>query len=305
MSLRNATFTDGRPLGFEKVPVPCDALFALFEQRFRLPCDDPWLHDPDGPGGTYLLAAAEAWEDHPEWMDFLQQESPAWDLKRAARDVYLDVLEPYLDRGGTALDVGCGIGRFVHPLLDRGYTVHGVDGDHRSLEHCAWHAAGRAGALDLHWSTPAVLPDVQVDLAVAVESLCYLEDPLAGLRAMVERVRPGGHVFLAMEARWGWAASEDAPLDGIEAALEGRLLDLPDDRYVHLFDREGMQGWLDAAGLQTLVLQATHYLTDGPLENLLPESCSREELVALEARFRVHPVWGPLNRIWTVVARKP
>lgn len=305
MSLRNATFPDGQPIGLPSTPVPCDELFTLFERRFQLPCDDPWLEDPSGPGATYLQAALGAWDEHPEWMDFLDQHSPAWDLKRAARDLYLEVLEPFLAEGGTALDVGCGIGRMLQPLLDRGYTVHGVDGDHQSLERCAWHAAGRAGALELHWSTPRHLPDVQVDLALAVESLCYLEDPQAALDAMVQRVRPGGHVFVAMEARWGWAASEDAPPEGLEAALGASVLEVPGDRYVQLFDRERMESWIAAAGLELEVLVPTHYLTDGPLEALLPLSCSREELVALESRFRAHPIWGPLNRIWTAVARRP
>jgi SAM-dependent methyltransferase len=239
-------------------------------------------------------------------MDFLDLGSPAWDIKRAARDLYLHALRPCVEGQLTVLDVGCGIGRLTQPLLDRGHTVIGVDGDLQSLQRCAWHAAGRAGALELHWSTPSSLPDVQVDLAVAVEVLCYLEDPAAALAAVVERVRPGGRVFLSMEARWGWAAAPDAPAGGLDVALgEGTLLDLPGDRYVHLFDREGMEALLTGAGLEVEVIRPSHYLPDGPLEDLLPTDLTQEVLLALEERFRDHPVWGPMNRIWTAIGRVP
>lgn len=306
MSLSDATHPDGRPLGLGPAPISCDALDPIQGTPFLLPCDDPWLEDPDGPGGVYLQAAADAWQDHPEWMDFLDMGSPAWDLKRAERDLYLHVLEPVMPQARTVLDVGCGIGRMTQSFLDNGSTVYGVDGDLRSLQRCAWHAANRLGSLDLFWSTPDNLPDVQVDLAIAVEVLCYLEDPDAALAAMVDRVKPGGHVFVAMEARWGWALSEDAPPEGLDTALGGEpLLDLEGDRYVHLFDEDRMRLWLANAGLEIVELLPTHYLTDGPLEGLLPESMGLEGLLDLERKCRRHPVFAPLNRIWSALARKP
>ncbi|MCB9668547.1 MAG: class I SAM-dependent methyltransferase [Alphaproteobacteria bacterium] len=307
MSLAAATLPDGsRPSPALEAPAPADSLAPLAGVRFRLPCEDPWLLEEGTPAHTYLEAARAAWEEHEEWMDFLDLGSPAWDIKRAARDLYLEHLEPLIPEVSTALDLGCGIGRFTQVLLDHGVTVHGIDGDLLSLQRCAWHAVGRAGALDLHWSTARVLPDVQVDLALAVEVLCYLDDPTAALRELAARVRPGGHVFLAMEARWGWAVAQDAPPGGLDVALgDGSLLHLEGDRFVHLLDRDGMEALVRDAGLELVTLVATHYTADGPLEDLLTGELSREELLATEARLRAHPVWGPLNRIWTAVARKP
>lgn len=308
MSLSRATDAQGRSVApGASGPFACETLRALQGVRFSLPCDDPWILDEDSPSHTYLEAALAAWTDAPEWMDFLDLGSPAFDLKRAARDLYLHELRPLLGSTRDVLEVGCGIGRITQPMLDAGLTVHGIDADLESLRRCAWYAAGRPGALDLHWTTPAHLPDVRVDLAVAVEVLCYLESPADALAAMVHHVRPGGHVFLSMEARYGWAASADAPQEGLEVALGSGhgLLDLEGDRYVHLYDEAGMRALLEGAGLVVEKLVATHYLTDGPLEDLLPRSASLEELLAMEEQLRVHPVWGPLNRIWTAVARKP
>lgn len=307
MSLSKAILPSGAPFdGASETPVPCERLRPLMGVPFTLPCEDPWLQTEGTRGHTYLEAAREAWLELPEWMDFLATDSPAWDIKRAARDIYLSWLVPALPAGGIVLDVGCGIGRLTQSMLDRGFTVVGVDGDLQSLQRCAWHAAGRDGALDLHWSTPFALPDVQADVVIAVEVLCYFEDPAAALKAIVERLKPGGLLFLSMEGRWGWAGAADAPADGLSVALgDGDLLDLPGDRYVHLFDRDRMTALLEGAGLQVETLVPTHYLTDGPLEELLPTPMSLEKLLELEKTCREHPVWSPLNRIWTATARKP
>lgn len=305
MTLARATLPGGQPLQLSgAAPFPADALLPLGGVAFTLPCDDPWLRAGGSRAHTYLESARQAWRDHPEWMDFLDPESPAWDIKRASRDLYLDALGPLRD-ARTVLDVGCGIGRLSMPFLDRGADVIGCDGDLDSLRRFAWHAGGRPGRVDLCWTTPNALPDVSVDLAVAVEVLCYVEDPGAALRAIRDRIRPGGALLLAMEARWGWAAAPDAPADGVEVALgaPGPLY-LPGDRFVHVLEADEVRALVEGAGFTVETVRATHFLPEGPLEDLLPSDLTLETLLALEDRFRGHPVWGRLNRIWTVIARR-
>ena len=304
MSLVHATSASGRPLHLPG-PAPCELLRPWIGQAILLPCGDPALERLERDEHTYLRSAAEAWQDHPEWMDFLDQTSPAWDIKRAARDLYLDLLEPHLGRARTALDFGCGIGRMATGLLDRGFTVHGVDGDLQSLQRFAWHAAGRPGSVDLYWTTDAHLPDVQVDLLLAVEVLCYFAAPELALARLVDRLRPGGIALISMEARYGWSTAPDAPLGGLDAALDSAsLLHLDDDRYVQLYDEARMRSLLATAGLEPIELVPTHYVIDGPFEGLLPETASRESIRVIERRMREHPVYGPLNRIWTAIARR-
>lgn len=305
LTLARATLPGGAPARLPgAAPFAAADLLGLNEVLFGLPCDDPWLRAGGSRAHTYLESARQAWRDHPEWMDFLDPDSPAWDIKRASRDLYLDALGP-LRGARTVLDVGCGIGRMSMPFLDDDATVIGCDGDLESLRRFAWHAAGRPGRLDLHWTTPNALPDVQVDLAVAVEVLCYVEDPAVALKAVAERIRPGGALLLGMEARWGWAASPDAPHDGVDVALgaPGPLF-LPGDRFVHVLEEDEVRALVEGAGFRIDVLRPTHFLPEGPLEDLLPSDLTLETLLALEQRFRGHPVWGRLHRIWTVVATK-
>lgn len=295
-----------RALGWPGHAVACEDLIPLVEVPFELPCEDPWLFLAETPGHAYLQAAAEGWSEHPEWMDYLDLDSPIADLKRAERDLYLHAWRSALS-ARRVLDVGCGIGRLTMPFLDRGATVIGVDGDMLSLQRCAWHAAGRPGSLDLHWSSVHRLPEIEpVEVAIACEVLCYVPDIDDALRAIVQRIQPGGALLLSMEAPWGWAVSEDAPADALNQALHGPgVVDLPGDRWMRTYDQDGLRALLTRAGLHVEAMLPTHYVADGPLERCLTPSLSLEQLLAVEEACRTHPVWAPLHRIWTVIARKP
>ncbi|MEN0060981.1 MAG: class I SAM-dependent methyltransferase [Myxococcota bacterium] len=305
MSLAEATIK-GQPVELlGQAPYACESLHPLVGIEFTLPTRDPWVRGTGDSAHAYLDGARRAWSDLPEYMDFLALDSPIYDLKRAERDLYLAVWRDHLD-APTVLDVGCGVGRMTMPWLDRGATVTAVDPDHQSLRRVVWHAAGRAGRLDVAWASVHALPDVTVDVAIAAEVLCYVPDATAALRSIAERVRPNGHLLLSVEARYGWAACGDASPGSIEAALnDDGTIDLPGDRWVQTYDRERFESLIVDAGLEPMTIVPSHYVPDGPLEHVAPDDLSLEQLLALEARCRQHPIWGPLNRLWVGIARKP
>jgi len=304
MTLALAKLRDGSPVNLQgSAPFPASKLIDLIEVDFDLPCGDPWLSEQNSTAHSYLNGALEGWKNHPEWMDFLERGSPAYDLKELERGIYQHWWRPWLDVE-TVMDIGCGIGRMTMPLLDRGVTVWGVDGDLDSLRRCAWHAAGRAGNLDLFWSSVHQLPDVgTVDAIIACEVYCYVPTAQEAVVLAAQRLRIGGALLISVEARWGWAASEDAPVDGIEEAISGSgVLNCPGDRWVKTYSKQDLQELLEGAGLRVEKIIATHYLTDGPLERSLPDIVELPYLLELEERCREHPVWKPLNRAWTAVA---
>ncbi len=307
MSLGDARLPDGRPVALTgAAPFAATELVPLVGVPFELPCDDPWLRASGDRAHAYLEGARAGWTDHPEFMDFLDEDSPVWDLKTAERDLYLHRWRPWLRDVERVLDVGCGIGRFVCPLLDRGASIWGIDGDLQSLQRCAWHAAGRPGSLELHWSSVQQLPAVEgFDLAIAAEVLCYVPEAERVLAAIAGKLRPGGTLLLSMESRWGWAASQDAPAGALKEALGGDgVVDLPGDRFVRTMERAQIEALVSGAGLDLISLEPSHWLTDGPLEGVLG-AMTLEEVVAAEASCAEHPVWAPLHRLWLAAARRP
>ena len=305
MSLARATLR-GEPIDLPgEPPYATDTLRQLVGELFDLPCDDPWVREGGSRAHLYLDGARQAWEDTPDWMDFLDLGSPIIDLKHAERDLYLHAWRDYLD-GSSVMDVGCGIGRFTTAMLDRGANVWGVDADLDSLRRCAWHAANRSGSLELHWTSVHTLPDVRVDTVICAEVLCYVPRAAEALTEIARRLKPGGVLLIAVEARWGWACSEDASPGTLDAALTGDgVVHVPEERWVRTYREQDLVAALESAGLVVERTTPMLYITDGPLERTMPESASLEELLSYEEACRKHPVWGQLNRIWSAVARKP
>lgn len=304
MSLRHATL-DGVPFDLRgEAPFLAADLGALRGRRFDLPCLDPWVEQAGDVAHAYVESAREGWVSHPEYMDFLAFESPVFSLKRAEADLCLHHWADALDVA-RVLDVGCGIGRFGIRFLEQGCTVYGVDPDLESLRRFAWHAAGRKGRLDLFWASVHRLPEVEVDLAIAAEVLCYVPEHESALSAIASRVVPGGTVLVSVEAPYGWALSQDAPPDTLECALTGEpVVEAPGDRWVRTFDRPSLESWFAGAGLQVRSIRPSHWIPDGPLEGTAPSDLSLEQLISLEERCRRHPVWGPLHRLWLVTATR-
>lgn len=306
MSLRQVTDAEGTPVGLPGAsPYEASDLGVLVDVAFQLPCDDSWVQGSGTEGHGYLDAAREGWAEHPEWMDSMSPDSPVRLLKEASRDVYLHWWGPWLD-GGRVLDLGCGVGRFTTWLLDQGAHVWAVDPDLESLRRCVWASAGREGRLDVHWSSARQLPALtDLDAIVACEVLCYVPEMEEVLAQLVGMLRPGGALLLSMEARWAWAISPDAPEGSIREALTGSgVIARPGDRWVRTLTREDLVQALESVGLKIEVLEPTHYVPEGPLEGVAGE-VSLDDLLALEQEARTHPVWAPLNRVWTVVATRP
>ena len=127
---------------------------ALWKGRsFYLPAGDPRLdeihHGGEAPTPPLdnLVGAARYWKEHPDWMEFLDPNSPSHHDKMVERALYLSRWESLLPPGARVLDLGGGIGRFTRWLLERGCEVELVDPDLRSL----WRAVSMA---DHHLSRP-------------------------------------------------------------------------------------------------------------------------------------------------------
>lgn len=307
MSLRDATFplASGPPLPGAP-PYPAVLLGPLADLDWELPPGDVRLRAVDRggpepvPAFANLVGAREAWDHHPLWMDFLDPASPVHEQKMLERGLYLHHWREQVAPGARVLDLGGGIGRFSTWCLDRGLEVELVDPDVRSLRRAVAHAAGRPGRFDVHWSTGESLPELApVDVAFAVEVLNYVESPARVLAEVRRVLRPGGVLLLSVEARWGWPLATDVS-PGSLGQVGGETLHLPGDRFVRTYDEPALRALLADWTVEAFV--PTHYVLGGPFE-AAAGPLDLASLLAAEARLRAHPVYAPLNRAWTVVAR--
>ena len=124
---------------------------------------------------------------------------------RALHGLYLRRVDGWLRRlppTGLALEVGAGTGWMLRALRERGWRALGNE---RSLE-AALAARAAAGVPIFVGDLGAVRPAPALDLVIMFHVLEHLADPLAELRAVARRLRPGGVLVLGLPNIASWQA---------------------------------------------------------------------------------------------------
>lgn len=102
----------------------------------------------------------------------------------------------------TALDVGCGEGRFCRMLAARGIAITGIDPTTALIERArALHPQG-----DYRVATAETMAVAPHDLVVCYLSLIDMADLDAALARIVAAMRPGGHLLIANLTAFNTAA---------------------------------------------------------------------------------------------------
>ncbi len=292
--------------------------------EFDLPPMDPRLRalhrgraEPT-PELANLVGYGDGWANYPDYIDTLDPESPVHDkkiLERALTLHHWQALGMRCASPARVLDVGCGVGRFATWYLDQGHDVYLIDGDLRSLRHAVWHCAGRRGRLDAYWSTAENLPPLaetgSFDIALLAEILNYVERPAEVVRAVGERMAPGGQVLFSVEARWGWALASDVGPGTAEGLWTG-LAHRGGDRHVRCLDERDVRAIFDGWEVS---LVPSHWVLSGPFEMAvgpdIVHGAGRDGgksalpgLLDWERKLAENPVSAPLHRAWVGIARR-
>ena len=104
------------------------------------------------------------------------------------------------DHPGTALEVGCGSGRLLLPLLQKGHPVEGLELSPDMLALCRAAAADLALAPVLHEGDMAVFTPgkTYASLLLPAFTLQLSPDPAAALAHFKTLLEPGGVIYLSV-----------------------------------------------------------------------------------------------------------
>jgi SAM-dependent methyltransferase len=140
--------------------------------------------------------------------------------------------------GGKLLEVGPGPGHLLGVARARGFEIAGVDPNPQSVRRIR----ERLGIeVELATIETSALPDRAFDVIVHVDLLAHFVDPVLALRAMVRRLRPGGHICFEVGL-----TGDISPL---WYRAMGRL-DFPNHRW--MFSRKAVERVLARAGLRVV-----------------------------------------------------
>ncbi len=252
-----------------------------------------------------VLAYEREWAEYPEYNDFLDDESPVFHKKKYQMDVYEELLcgeFALLGRGAKVLDAGGGVGRAAARLAGRGCYVTLADASPSALT-AAWGklAAVGAGSYDLVWAdaedlSGAVAPR-SMDAALALETLCYLNDPEVALAGIAGTVRSGGWVAFSVENMAGALASDTraAGLGNALSAAVRREITMEGELHVKYFSVGRLERMSREAGLRDVRVVCCHHVADGPLGRVIGDerwsdpAFSRRAMSVERALWRIPP----------------
>lgn len=242
------------------------------------------------------------WNEHPEWMEMLDPNSPVYDDKILERQLYMHFWGPYIGPQSRILDLGCGVGRMSQHFLEMGCEVEMLDPDLRSLWRALQMGISLNGKLDIHWATGEKMPPIaKVDTVVACEVFNYVEDPKAIIENILSILKEKGILLMSVEARWGWVFSRDVAEGSIDAFLGDGTVHVEKDRWIRTYTKEDIQELLQ--DFHIVKIQPSHYAFSGPFE-MATGVVDFQRALELEDLLRHHPIAKDLNRAWMVVAQK-
>ncbi len=167
-----------------------------------------------------------------DWIRFARTEGH--DAYWRYRELFFALLPPAPAR---VLEIGCGEGRVVRDLADRGFSVTGIDiapslvaAAEAADARCAF-VVGDAAALPF--------PDAAFDVVVAYNSLIDVEDMRAAVSEAGRVLRPGGHFCVCVPHPFS-EAGEFVSSDG-DAHFVVESSYLVESDYELLSDRDGIR----------------------------------------------------------------
>ena len=156
-----------------------------------------------------------------------------WSSEESPEFEWLDSL--LKNHPGLALEIGCGSGRLLLPLIKSGHTIEGLESSHEMLEMCRSSAALESLSPVLHLGDMTTFTSENPYHCVLVPAFTFQlsEEPMATLKNFKKLLIPGGLLYLTVFIPF-------AEIDGELPENEwypDHDLDLPDGRHASIQTR--------------------------------------------------------------------
>ena len=263
--------------------------------------------------GFWNLVGEEIeWIKRPKDLDYLSIDSPFNSLKTFEREIYFNLINPYLKnikKNSLILDAGGGIGRFTIELAKMGYRVHLVDFCKTSLKKAIRHALEKKliERIDFWWediNNLSVFPDNYFDAVFAIEVICYCANPLKALKELVRVTRKGGLLFISVEGKYGsMLVDPRISLREFESIYYRNKLCIKNDVFVNYYTKEEFKKLIKKARMKVLSIKGCHYVADGIFHEFLSEK-NYEKLLKIEKICRKDQRFNRLARAWLGIGEK-
>jgi 2-polyprenyl-6-hydroxyphenyl methylase / 3-demethylubiquinone-9 3-methyltransferase len=102
-----------------------------------------------------------------------------------------------MDKHLNVLDIGCGGGLICEPFARLGFNVTGIDLSATAIQVAHTHALGSGLAIDYRHQDIFSLQTANFDVITALEILEHVDNPVDLLAAAVEKLKPGGLIFIS------------------------------------------------------------------------------------------------------------
>ena len=129
-------------------------------------------------------------------------EDQSWHLQ-SRMTLVLETIDGLARPGGAVLDVGCGTGYLLERLAERGFRGVGIDLSPESIAIAEKRLAARGAGERLRARVGSAYdpPEGEFDVIALTDVLEHLEEPRAALRALRERLAPGGLLVVSTPNR--------------------------------------------------------------------------------------------------------
>jgi ubiquinone/menaquinone biosynthesis C-methylase UbiE len=297
--------------------------------NFELPCEDAVLQSiyqkrdsrervcKRRPAVSNIIAYEKEWNVYPAALDFLDKKSENYKLKNLEKEVYFDLIRPFLSeipKGSIIIDAGGGIGRFALELLQLGYKVHLVDASEIALKKALRHLQDKnMNSFDLYWGDVANLSmfsDNSFDAAFAIELICYCDKPSKVISELVRVTKKNGLIVISVEGKYGGLLSDpNVSFDKLATIFQDDSLYIKNHLFVHYYTPKILERLLKKSGIEIIDMFGCHYVLDGIFHRLinidrLGNREYRKNLYDIERFCQNDPVLKNLARAWLVVGRK-